>query len=931
MEMYNKCKKIALQLINDELSQQEIINKINMAAEVLKSSYPNNEIEIDKEKLLRELLSMNNTWIGKESELVDNTDHEPWLLDKKSTVEWKFWNRYKEYLEEEKSFASKVVLSVDSLTDKILGLIEDPKRSGRWDRRGMVVGQVQSGKTSNYTGLMCKAVDAGYKFIVVLAGMHNSLRSQTQSRLDEGFLGFDTQKNCSADHKDASLGVGRLQGHEELSVLSLTSSLENGDFKITTAKNVNYTLGGTAPVLLVVKKNASVLKHLNNWIKNRGKEDTVTGEIKVKGVPLLLIDDEADNASINGKQIGRDEKGKLLEEEDPTTINKRIRQLLNYFEQSAYIGYTATPFANIFIYPNEKEEENNKNGLDLFPRSFIINLPAPSNYVGATKLFGIKEDIDSDIEEQVGLPLVESINDYGDFIPNKHKKDWIPGELPESLKEAIRVFILSCTARMCRGQVKDHNSMLIHVTRYTDVQEIVSERIETELKNIQLQLEFESSSNSEIIREFKDLWQENFIPVTNEIIEKNQDPMTQQIEWKQIKEKLYKAASKIVVKKINGTAGDVLDYKNHANGLSVIAVGGDKLSRGLTLEGLTVSYYLRASKMYDTLMQMGRWFGYRPGYLDLCRLYTTGELITWYQHIARADEELRREFDFMAASGSTPEDYGLRVRTHPEGLKITAANKIRHGTRMSVSFSGSLVQTTAFSKKKTDLEWNFSVLKDWISTLEEVNCISKSYYAWGSRIEGKDYNNTITSKKIIDFLEKIKVHPLAKSAEPINLINYIQKLNRKEELIDWTVALINKSAGNTKEITEKYNVGCVKRSEKDNSTDEVFMIRNGQLITQKHEHIDMNKEEVNTAENETLKHWEKRSGKGNPPKTANGLYIRRQRSVKRGLLMLYLIDSGDEYKTPMVGFAISFPSSENAEPVEYMVNNRYWTEMYGDE
>ena len=160
---------------------------------------------------------------------------------------------------------------------------------------------------------------------------------------------------------------------------------------------------------------------------------------------------------------------------------------------------------------------------------------------------------------------------------------------------------------------------------------------------------------------------------------------------------MARVVSDISVREINGTAGDVLDYDaHHATGLNVIAIGGDKLARGLTLEGLTISYFLRASRMYDTLMQMGRWFGYRPGYLDLCRLYTTPDLAEWFQHITEASEELRQEFDHMVAVGGTPKQYGLRVKSHP-ALMVTSRVKMRHGTELQLSFAASIPRRSCFT------------------------------------------------------------------------------------------------------------------------------------------------------------------------------------------------------------------------------------------
>ncbi|EDW4537552.1 Z1 domain-containing protein, partial [Salmonella enterica subsp. enterica] len=251
------------------------------------------------------------------------------------------------------------------------------------------------------------------------------------------------------------------------------------------------------------------------------------------------------------------------------------------------------------------------------------------------------------LDEHPGLPIVIEVSDYEPHIPDGHKKNYLVKSLPPTLKKAIKVFVVSCAARMARGHITDHKSMLIHVTRFTAVQGLIKDLVLEEVTRLQNLLEFGSGNSSNpIIDELKRLWENDFINVTDDIQSMVDDPRITSLRWEQVENHLYDAAAKIQIKAINGSAKDVLDYRDHPNGMSVIAIGGDKLSRGITLEGLSVSYYLRASKMYDTLMQMGRWFGYRPGYLDLCRLYTSEELISWYKHIAMANEELRKEFDY---------------------------------------------------------------------------------------------------------------------------------------------------------------------------------------------------------------------------------------------------------------------------------------------
>jgi hypothetical protein len=317
---------------------------------------------IDQEYLINDIESRCEIWKGRATVLQDRQkDHKIWLPAKKSQIEWKFWNRYKRFLMEETGLPEQMIFRIDELTDNVLELLEDPRREEDWDRRGMVVGQVQSGKTSNYTGLICKAADAGYKLIIVLAGMHKSLRSQTQIRMDEGFLGFDTRLGRAFNKENLRIGVGNLPGEEFITVHSLTSSDDNGDFSRKFAYQVGVIPGGGDPVILVVKKQKSVLSNLINWaISVRGQENPQSGKIIVRNIPLLVIDDEADNASVNTKIIPVDENGNPLNDYEVSAINGKIRTLLDHFEQSAYVGYTATPFANIFINPEGDTESMEK-------------------------------------------------------------------------------------------------------------------------------------------------------------------------------------------------------------------------------------------------------------------------------------------------------------------------------------------------------------------------------------------------------------------------------------------------------------------------------------------------------------------------------------------------------------------------------------------
>jgi hypothetical protein len=380
----DQAKLFVLQLLPPGVvTPEEIETQLSYVVPMLRQRYP--DADIDVERIIRELQEDLNIFQPDSVSIDDDSDHEEWFLERSQTISWRFWDRFIRYMREQERLPPNVLDRLANSTEGILRKLEDPGRYGPWDRRGMVVGQVQSGKTANYTGLICRAADAGYRLIVVLAGIYNNLRSQTQLRLDAGFLGMDTQRRQLADtdaaFAAAALGVGRLRGAPRLDAASLTSSAERGDFGVQSAGRAGIIIGGY-PVLLVVKKHRGILDNLRQWVV----ETHGTGDPRqVRDFALLLIDDEADNASVNTIDP-TDRSGEYDPDIDPTRVNGAIRQLLNAFEKKAYVGYTATPYANIFI-PDEWEHPI--YGRDLFPRAFIDYLRPPSNYFGPARLFGI--------------------------------------------------------------------------------------------------------------------------------------------------------------------------------------------------------------------------------------------------------------------------------------------------------------------------------------------------------------------------------------------------------------------------------------------------------------------------------------------------------------------------------------------------------------
>ncbi len=900
--------------------------------------------QVDRDALIEELETRYSIWIGATVALEQNDDHVHWLTPERKKG-WRLWPRYRQYLE--KSWSTLAVDALDDATNEVVSRIEDPTRAGPWDRRGLVVGHVQSGKTSNYTGVICKATDAGYKVIIVLAGLHNNLRSQTQMRLDEGYLGYETMpREKSGEARYNSIGVGEIDPDQAIRPDYVTTRHEKGDFSLAVVKNLGISPGGR-PLLFVVKKNTSVLKNLIKWI-----DGILNGRKVLKDVPLLVIDDEADHASVDTKAQAFDENGKPDEAHDPTKINQHIRLLLRKFHTAAYVGYTATPFANIFIHDQGATE---KLGPDLFPRSFIINLPAPSNYDGPVRLFGLEAT-----EEANGvpaLPLLRKITDHAETLDPKETRGWIPpahkngfaprfggkDDIPPSLRAAILSFILTCAARKARKQLRVHNSMLVHVTRFTSVQKAVYGQIESEVRTVRNRLRIGRGEG--VLDEIRRLWESDFEPTTKKIAEMLPDRTGKLVGWADIEPLLLDVVESINIRTINGTAGDILDYETHREtGLNVIAVGGDKLARGLTLEGLSVSYFLRASKMYDTLMQMGRWFGFRPGYLDLCRLYTTSDLNDWFSHITQAAEELRREFDHMHMIKGTPKDYGLKVCSHPT-MMVTSRVKMRNATEVKINFAGAVQETVTFSRDVAWIKTNWTATETLMESAGAPDEVSPQRPRGGEKFhnwKGARLWSHVPGKRIVSFFKDYRTHESATSVNSLMMAEFVENQIGRGELTDWTVAMLS---GDGDPVTVAgIELGSVKRrqNERSRTKDEqkaegVYLIR--RLLAPRDEGIDFDAGQYDEALGMTQAAWHAdpgRSRRKEPPDMASGLSIRtvRGRHPQHGLLLLYPLDGSEleiDSKLPVMGFGVSFPASKDSKPVKYVVNNVYWEQEYGAE
>jgi hypothetical protein len=947
---------IAQRLVKAEKDSTKI-TPAYIAAQVKRASgmFDSDSIALDETKVVATLIQRFSHRMGKATTLKDNTGHLEWLTAARKKG-WNYWRRYRDF--QESKLSEVVVDELGEATDDILGLLEDPNRTDPWDRRGLVVGHVQSGKTSNYTGLINKAADAGYKIIIVLAGMHNNLRSQTQVRLEEGFLGYETTTD-----RDAGEAIGVAAFGEDLKTNSATTRAENGDFNKKIAKHFNGISPEERPWLFVVKKQKTVLTELLKWIQTRVADtpSSMANWKLVTKLPLLIIDDEADNASVDTGEQVFNEDGTPDEEHEPKTINRLIRRILHSFTRKAYVGYTATPFANIYIH---HKGATAKEGPDLFPKAFIINLAAPSNYVGPARMFGkLTKD------GRVGaLPLTRSILDHYDpkadtgWMPPKHKKTHIPvynGQetIPPSLHKAIQTFALACAARELRGQGNEHSSMLIHVTRYVDVQDHVREQVDEVVRRMRQRIS-RNTDAAVLLAQLRTLWDEDFVPTRARVAELSpvEELPPALPSWDDVLAKLPEVLDDIVVRSVNGTAKDALDYATPGAALKIIAVGGDKLARGLTLEGLCVSYFVRTTKMYDTLMQMGRWFGYRPDYLDLCRLYTSPDLVKWFAHIADASEELREEFDFMAKAKLTPEQYGLKVMSH-ETLTVTSPLKMRNAQTLSLTYSGTRPQTILFHRDAKVQEKNLAAVDALVASLGADFQHGPKYPREG---EADSWPNArlwkdVDASHVLSFLDVYTTHPHAASAKTGPLADFIAKMVDIGKLTSWSVALLTggEGAGSEYVFPGEFKVSSFQSRKTEDpeppAPRDPDMFAIGVLTDPKDEGIDIDDDVWKDALARTRAAWKPDPARGRVtlPASPSGKGIREARDklggeADRGLLLLYSLApyyKGKEetpenlivpdWDKPIMAFAIAFPASESGIRVEYEVNLLYWMQEYG--
>ncbi|MDB2468658.1 Z1 domain-containing protein [Alphaproteobacteria bacterium] len=684
--------------------------------------------------------------------------HEPWWSDfKQNNSDAHYWPRFEIHLRKKGELPPQPMKQLNDITDDIVDLMGNPNKDVGL-RRGMVIGHVQSGKTLNYSSVICKAADAGFKIIILLTGTTNSLREQTQKRINEAFIGRMASQHVALQRQ--KVGVGTVVPNPLFPEYGTNLESDFATSVFQAISGFNFT-NRQVPLIFVCKKHVTVLGNLFEYF------DLYQTGSRLD-FPLLLIDDEADNASINTRK----------ELEEITKTNNGIRQILRKFKRSSYVGYTATPFANIFIDPGDEED---LNADDLFPANFIRTLDAPDNYMGAHKIFSPGAEF--------FYRMVVPVEDWDseEFFPRPHKNFHDVQGLPDSLRTAIMHFILAKAVRVLRGDTTAHCTMMINVSLYNSVQNEVEAKVWElidEIENdIAVNAHAKTISPSSVLHELR-------AEYTSEYVQKEDCGRYTYPRWNDVRKSLFNEWT-VDVRKVQGGTGGI-DYDKYKDeGYTVIAIGGLTLSRGLTLEGLCSTYITRNARAYDTLMQMGRWFGYRKNYEDLCRLYTDKQSIDHYQDTAEAIDELRDEIKVMQQAKLTPRQFGLKVRQSPHALRVTAANKMRTAEEhlVNIGYGGKTVEGHTVFNDEVINQKNIKIAKALLLSLGEPGPVGNH------NVEGTMLWRQVIYSDILDFLKKFELParnvPLASITKNGDSLVSDFIFAKRGELKFWNVQLNN--------------------------------------------------------------------------------------------------------------------------------------------
>ena len=747
----------------------------------------------DRRTLIYDRLGLDEGWIALCNErlpfqalarpTVIATDHERWYTPEIRAGRDYYWERYSEQLLKQ-GWAEDSVLQLEDSTSSVVERLADPTAETAYQSKGLVIGYVQSGKTANFTGVIAKAADAGYRLIIVLGGMLDVLRSQTQRRIDKELVGRelldreyvndpDWDEFLTHGAKPSELGafdLARLTGPEgdyqrlALGVAALKFEPQNAALPFNHPDNLYR-----APArIAVLKKNSKVVQRLLTDLTALGRQKLGA---PLDQVPVLIIDDESDQASINTK---KQTPGALEEERNAT--NQAIVDLLRLLPRSQYIGYTATPFANVFVDPASEG--------DIFPKDFLIALPRPIGYMGVSDFY----DFDEGNEDEKP--------NKRDFVREVIGED----SSPKNLRAAIDSFVLAGAIKLWRSEQNPklkfrHHTMLVHVTQLVADQKVLA-------GDVRKTYAAAGYNGGKGLERLAALFEDDFKPV----YERRGDDQKLPASFEDLLPHLGDCLQRIgesedaVLVVNNETKEQTPDFDKQS--VWKVLVGGTKLSRGYTVEGLTVSYYRRRAGAGDTLMQMGRWFGFRRGYKDLVRLFigtkekksakgsATIDLYEAFGGVCRDEELFRKDLERYASMDEprmTPAKIPPLVPQHM--LRPTAANKMRNAVIQFRNFGGQLAEST-FAPHDEDLIKRNNELLAALLKGTSIDLRSLQAEARGSLRTLRAHTATFTTKKLLDFLHSYRwFDPRSREASngnPLQLqLEFLQGKAGNHEIEDW--------------------------------------------------------------------------------------------------------------------------------------------------
>lgn len=708
-------------------------------------------------------------------------EHKPWIKEELESgrLQFESYQRYRSRLDD-LGFNKESLAAIDETTSNVLDYMGNPKVNHAFKSYGLLMGDVQSGKTATFTGICHKAVDAGYKFIIVLSGTKSSLRSQTQNRLNNDLVGTKTD---SKGHKEQLFVQDKV-------VWNLLTTTEF-DFTVSKLDSQIAPDNHNQVSLAVTQKNKKVLENILTWLER-------VKELGVSNLPLLLIDDEADAASINVAK----------KDSDPTTINNLIRQILDSFDRAAYLAVTATPFANVFIDPqiDPNTGEMRQDLLpDLFPRDYIYAIPTPKGYLGVDRLFGEVGEIEIEpLKYRAVIPI--SLNEDSDGNEEKVYSGKLKAKekleaLPESLRKAVLYFLCVCTYKEIAELRTSNTSMLVHIARFKDVQNGLKGLIEDLVEHLQRLVDSEGKRitkdllENDLYCELASLWNDGcgkerwYDDPTH-----GSRPATLKelsgFEWQDVWRNRFKQGLKgvkVIEANTNSKIKNFDAYYENKDA-KLVVVGGDALSRGLTLEGLAVSYFSRRSFAYDTLLQMGRWFGYREAVSQYMKIWISDCLVDAYGYVAEAVSEFRETVESMRQQRRSPSEFGLRIRRAPKTVKlmVTAANKRRMAkhVRAMIDMTGTAFQASTMPKNEKDRLENVKTVSRFLQQLGPVDTsllVGESQDLAWSDISGEQVSELLMKFTVPSWSNDLEIGPLAKRIAERNENWIVRVISRKPE------------------------------------------------------------------------------------------------------------------------------------------------------